>query len=42
MRGLGGEAGPGNTMVRDLVADERCTEAVVEFLRTTKVEEVKG
>lgn len=37
----GGKAGPGNTTIRDLLADEMFTEAVVEFLGSTKVGEVK-
>ena len=35
--GKGGRAGPGNTAVRKLLEDERFTEAVAEFLRSTKV-----
>ena len=32
----GGKAGPGNTAIRDLLADERFTEAVVGFLGLPK------
>ena len=32
--GVRGRNGPGNTRVRDLLADERFVEAVLEFLRT--------
>ena len=36
-----GNKGPGNTTIRELLGDERYTEAVVEFLRVTKVGQVK-
>ena len=32
-----GRAGPGNTMIRGLLADERFLEAVLFFLKSTKV-----
>ena len=35
-------ARPSNTMVRDLLSDERYTEAVLRFLRDTRVGEVKA
>ena len=34
-------AGPGNTKTRDLLADGRYSEAVLDFLRATKVGAVK-
>lgn len=43
--GLGGvrlTPGPGNTTVGELLSDERYTEAVMDFLRKTKVGEVKS
>ena len=35
-------ARPSNTSVRDLLSDDRYTEAVLSFLRETKVGEVKA
>ena len=35
-------ARPSNTPVRDLLLDDRYTEAVLEFLETTRVGEVKA
>ena len=36
-----GAARPGNTRARDLLGDERYTEAVADFLRTTKLMQIK-
>ena len=37
-----GKAGPGNTSIRRHFADERFTEAVLDFLKCTSVGMVKG
>ena len=36
------KARPSNTSIRDLLSDDRYTEAVLEFLDTTRVREVKA
>ena len=40
--GFTGEAGPGNAPVKKLLSDSRFTEAVIDFLRVTRVGDVKS